>query len=80
MASLTVRDSFIKLLVRIKPFAAVIFLQVGLAGMDVFSKVALNQGMSSYVYVVYRHVVATVAVAPFAFFLDRFVYLYCPSL
>lgn len=79
MMSQAARDSFIKLLVRIKPFAAVIFLQVGLAGMDVFSKVALNQGMSSYVYVVYRHAVATIAVAPFAFFLDRYAYFYPPG-
>ncbi|KAI3683759.1 hypothetical protein L1987_84274 [Smallanthus sonchifolius] len=54
-----------------KPFFAVIFLQFGLAGMDVISKVALNEGMSNYVFVVYRHVVATIAMAPFAMVLDK---------
>ncbi|CAI9268143.1 unnamed protein product [Lactuca saligna] len=54
-----------------KPFLAVIFLQFGLAGMDVISKVALNQGMSNYVFVVYRHAVATIVMAPFAIVLDR---------
>ncbi|XP_076902602.1 WAT1-related protein At2g37460-like [Bidens hawaiensis] len=54
-----------------KPFFAVIFLQFGLAGMDVISKVALNEGMSNYVFVVYRHGVATVAMAPFAMVLDK---------
>ncbi|KAM0053316.1 putative EamA domain-containing protein [Helianthus debilis subsp. tardiflorus] len=54
-----------------KPFFAVIFLQFGFAGMDVISKVALNEGMSNYVFVVYRHAVATVAMAPFAMVLDK---------
>ncbi|CAM8976224.1 unnamed protein product [Rhodiola kirilowii] len=71
MVNQAAKQLFIRLLVRIKPFAAVVFLQFGLAGMDVISKVALNQGMSSYVYVVYRHAVATIAVAPFAFFFDK---------
>ncbi|KAM1037834.1 hypothetical protein ACFX13_033332 [Malus domestica] len=54
-----------------KPFFAVVFLQFGLAGMDILSKAALNQGMSNYVLVVYRHVVATAVVAPFAVILDK---------
>lgn len=54
-----------------KPFLAVIFLQFGLAGMDVISKVALNQGMSNYVFVVYRHAVATIVMTPFAIVLDK---------
>lgn len=56
---------------RIKPFLAVVFLQFGFAGMDVLSKAALNQGMSNYVLVVYRHVVATLVIAPFAVILDK---------
>jgi len=59
-----------------KPFFAVIFLQFGLAGMDVISKVALNEGMSNYVFVVYRHAVATVAMAPFAIVLDKYLSIY----
>ncbi|KAF5823550.1 putative EamA domain-containing protein [Helianthus annuus] len=54
-----------------KPFFAVIFLQFGFAGMSVLSKVALNEGMSNYVFVVYRHVVATIVIAPFALVLDK---------
>ncbi|VFQ63798.1 unnamed protein product [Cuscuta campestris] len=59
------------LFVRGKPYLAVIFLQFGLAGMDIISKVALNEGMSNYVFVVYRHAVATLVIAPFAFILDK---------
>ncbi|KAL3327476.1 hypothetical protein AABB24_035255 [Solanum stoloniferum] len=56
---------------RAKPFLAVIFLQFGLAGMDILTKVALNEGMSNYVFVVYRHAVATMVIAPFAIILDK---------
>ncbi|CAH9091978.1 unnamed protein product [Cuscuta epithymum] len=58
-------------LVRWKPYLALVFIQFGLAGMDVISKVALNQGMSNYVFVVYRHAVATIVIAPFALILDK---------
>ncbi|CAI0551781.1 unnamed protein product [Linum tenue] len=54
-----------------KPVIAVVMLQVGSAGMDVISKVALNEGMSNYVFVVYRHAVATLLISPFALLLDR---------
>ncbi|POO02421.1 Plant-drug/metabolite exporter [Trema orientale] len=56
---------------RAKPFLGVVFLQFGFAGMDVLSKAALNQGMSNYVLVVYRHAVATAVIAPFAVLLDK---------
>ncbi|KAL0338347.1 UNVERIFIED_CONTAM: WAT1-related protein [Sesamum angustifolium] len=54
-----------------KPFLGVVFLQAGLAGMDIISKAALNEGMSNYVFVVYRHAVATIVIAPFAIALDK---------
>ncbi|GFZ11041.1 nodulin MtN21 /EamA-like transporter family protein [Actinidia rufa] len=60
-----------KLYDRLKPFLAVIFLQFGFAGMDILSKVALNEGMSNYVFVVYRHAIATIVMAPFAIILDK---------
>lgn len=60
---------------RAKPLMGVIFLQFGFAGMDVLSKAALNQGMSNYVFVVYRHAVAFIVIAPFALILDKFVSL-----
>ncbi|XWS55709.1 hypothetical protein CRYUN_Cryun09bG0023800 [Craigia yunnanensis] len=56
---------------KFKPFFATIFMQVGLAGMDILSKAALNQGMSNFALVVYRHAIATVVMAPFAAILDK---------
>ncbi|KAB5544240.1 hypothetical protein DKX38_012352 [Salix brachista] len=54
-----------------KPFLAVIFLQFGYAGMFTITKHALDEGMSQHVLVVYRHVVATIIIAPFALIFDR---------
>ncbi|KAJ0714610.1 putative EamA domain-containing protein [Helianthus annuus] len=39
--------------------------------MDILSKAALNEGISNYVFVVYRHAVATIVMAPFALIFDR---------
>ena len=60
-------------LVRAKPFVLVLFLQAALAGMDVITKAALNQGMSNYVLAVYRHAAATIVMAPFAAILEKYV-------
>ncbi|CAL5095578.1 unnamed protein product [Urochloa decumbens] len=54
-----------------KPYVAMISLQFGYAGMNVLTKVSLNQGMSHYVLVVYRHAFATICIAPFALILER---------
>lgn len=74
-ASIMEKQGNIGLFERVKPFMGVIFLQFGFAGMDVLSKAALNQGMSNYVFAVYRHAVAFIIIAPFALFLDKFVSL-----
>ncbi|KAL0347277.1 UNVERIFIED_CONTAM: WAT1-related protein [Sesamum calycinum] len=65
------RESMHDLFHKAKPFLGVVFLQAGLAGMDIISKAALNEGMSNYVFVVYRHAVATIVIAPFAIALDK---------
>jgi len=56
-----------------KPYLAMISLQFGYAGMNIITKVSLNQGMSHYVLVVYRHAFATAVIAPFAFIFERLV-------
>eukprot|EP00253_Pinus_taeda_P025493 PITA_25493 len=60
-----------KLIDKAKPYVAMICLQFGYAGMAIISKVALNRGMNHFVLVVYRQTVATVVLAPFAFFFER---------
>lgn len=54
-----------------KSYLIILSLQFGSAGMYLITMDALNKGMSHYVFVVYRNVIATVALAPFAFFLER---------
>ncbi|XVE60137.1 hypothetical protein DITRI_Ditri05aG0103200 [Diplodiscus trichospermus] len=53
-----------------KPYIAMLFIQFVYAGMALFSKAAIAKGMNPYVFVVYRQAFATVALAPFAFFLE----------
>ncbi|KAI4349880.1 hypothetical protein L6164_010424 [Bauhinia variegata] len=54
------------------PFLAMFFVQLGFAGMTITSKLAIESGMSPLVLVVYRQILATASMAPFAYFLERF--------
>lgn len=56
---------------KIKPYLFIILLQFGYAGMYIITMITLKHGMSNFILVVYRHAVATLAIAPFAFFLER---------
>ncbi|KAJ0086128.1 hypothetical protein Patl1_08389 [Pistacia atlantica] len=56
---------------RVKPYLAMVSLQFGYAGMYIISLVSLKHGMSHFVLAVYRHVVATLVMAPFALVLER---------
>lgn len=61
-----------EMLMKVKPYCAMVFLQFGFAGMFIIVMIAMQQGMSHWVLVVYRHLLATLAIAPFAFVLERF--------
>ncbi|XP_039053066.1 WAT1-related protein At4g08300-like [Hibiscus syriacus] len=54
-----------------KPYLAMISLQFGFAGMYVITMVSLQHGMNHYILAVYRHLVATIVIAPFALVLER---------
>lgn len=53
-----------------KPYLAMVFLQIGYAGMQIVSVASLKQGMNHYVLVVYRNAVAAVVMAPFALWFE----------
>ncbi|KAJ0024387.1 hypothetical protein Pint_07937 [Pistacia integerrima] len=53
-----------------KPYIAMLLVQLVYAGMALFSKAAVAQGMNPFVFVVYRQAFASLALAPFAFFLE----------
>ncbi|XP_059629668.1 WAT1-related protein At1g43650-like [Cornus florida] len=55
---------------RNKAYIGIILSQCMYAGMALFPKAAIDKGMNSYVFVVYRQVIATIVLAPFAFFLE----------
>nr|CAD1822431.1 unnamed protein product [Ananas comosus var. bracteatus] len=55
----------------LKPYIFMIFVQLSFAGMTIVAKFALNEGMSPFTFVVYRHVLAAVVVSPFAWFFER---------
>ncbi|XP_038896806.1 WAT1-related protein At4g08300-like [Benincasa hispida] len=62
---------FCGILQKIKPYLAMISLQFGYAGMYIVTMLCLKKGMNHYVLAVYRHVVATIVISPFAIVLER---------
>ncbi|XP_057424623.1 WAT1-related protein At5g07050-like [Lotus japonicus] len=53
------------------PHLIMVLAQVGYTLLNFVSEASFNHGMSPYVYVTYRHVVAGVVMLPFAYFLER---------
>ncbi|KAB1220847.1 hypothetical protein CJ030_MR3G023985 [Morella rubra] len=53
-----------------KPYVAMLFTQFVYAGMALFSKAAIAKGMNPQVFVFYRQAFASLALVPFAFFLE----------
>ncbi|CAA0834639.1 WAT1-related protein [Striga hermonthica] len=53
------------------PFLTMVVVQLGYAGMNIISKLAMDSGMNPFVQVAYRQIFATVAIAPFAYFVER---------
>ncbi|KAM3698113.1 hypothetical protein ACB098_06G164100 [Castanea mollissima] len=64
-------ESRTQLYKKVKPFVAIILVQLGHAGMSIIGKLALNKGMNPRVFIAYRYAVATVIIAPFAIVYDR---------
>jgi hypothetical protein len=54
---------------------AMISIQLSYAGMALITKTAFNEGMSPLVLNAYRQGIATIVLAPFAFLLERLVFL-----
>ncbi|XP_057468750.1 WAT1-related protein At1g43650-like [Actinidia eriantha] len=53
-----------------KPYIGMFFIVSVYAGMGLFTKAAISNGMSPYVFVFYRQAFATLALTPFSFFLE----------
>ena len=55
------------------PHLIMVLAQMGYTLLNFITEASLNHGMSPYVYVTYRHVVARFMMLPFAYLLERYV-------
>lgn len=58
------------------PFLAMVTVQLGYAGMNFTSKLALDSGMKPLVLVAYRQMFATLATIPFAYFIEWYFFFF----
>ncbi|XP_077218380.1 nodulin MtN21 /EamA-like transporter family protein isoform X2 [Tasmannia lanceolata] len=53
------------------PAIVMVLVQVGFAGLNILSKLAMDSGMNPFVMVAYRQIIATLVTGPFAYFWER---------
>ncbi|KAL8208826.1 hypothetical protein R6Q57_008238 [Mikania cordata] len=53
------------------PSLVMVLVQFEYAGMNIFSKLAMDTGMNPYIHVVYRQIFALIVLTPFAYFAER---------
>ncbi|KAH0726953.1 hypothetical protein KY284_002818 [Solanum tuberosum] len=53
------------------PFFLMVLVQLGSAGTVIISKIVMDDGMNPYVHLSYRQIIATISIAPFAYFFER---------
>ncbi|XP_028091764.1 WAT1-related protein At1g43650-like [Camellia sinensis] len=53
------------------PYICMVMCNIVYAGMVLFSKAVISKGMNPYIFGAYRQAFATLALAPFAFYLER---------
>ncbi|KAK4276744.1 hypothetical protein QN277_014857 [Acacia crassicarpa] len=71
MAEASVLEKISNGLGKVKPYLAMVSLQFGYAGMYIITMVSFSHGLSHWILSVYRHIIAFLVIAPFAFFLER---------
>lgn len=57
------------------PFMVMVFVQVCYAGLNITSKLAMESGMNPLVLVAYRQIFATIAIAPFGYWMERYIHI-----
>ena len=60
-----------------KPAAAMVALQLLFAALQIFIKLALDDGMDVRVLVAYRFMLAAAVLCPIAFFVERYIIIFC---
>lgn len=66
-------------LVSFKPHMLMVLSQIGYTVMYIITEASFNHGMDPSVYVTYRHIVATLVMLPFAYFMERYGTLFMHS-
>ena len=56
---------------RFKPHLLMVLAQIGYTFLYFITEASFNHGMNPHVYITYRHIVAGLAMLPFAYFLER---------
>ncbi|WCJ28507.1 nodulin MtN21 /EamA-like transporter family protein [Euphorbia peplus] len=56
---------------RWRSYAAMVLIQIAYGGSNILIKIAIDNGLNQFVFVIYRHLIAMFLLAPFAFFLER---------
>ncbi|KAH0465544.1 hypothetical protein IEQ34_005647 [Dendrobium chrysotoxum] len=64
-------SSWTTLVEGMKPAMGMVVIQFVFAGINIFNKLAINDGMNMRILVAYRYLFATASLAPFAFILER---------
>ncbi|KAL5851867.1 hypothetical protein ACOSQ3_006985 [Xanthoceras sorbifolium] len=54
-----------------KPHQLMVLVQIGYTFLYFITEASFNHGMNPHVYVTYRHIVSTIVMFPFAYFLER---------
>ena len=72
MEELTYCEKMRVWLKKARPVLLMVGLQFGSAGMYILTMDAFNKGMSHYVFIVYRNIIAALTLGPFAIVLERF--------
>ncbi|XP_058760907.1 WAT1-related protein At4g08290-like [Vicia villosa] len=54
-----------------KPYVLTVAVQLGFAVASIFALASFNIGMSRFVFIVYRNIIAAITLAPFAWFFER---------
>ncbi|KAI7731658.1 hypothetical protein M8C21_009526, partial [Ambrosia artemisiifolia] len=53
------------------PSLIMVLVQFEFAGMNIFSKLAMDSGMNPFIHVAYRQIFAFIVLAPIAYFVER---------
>ncbi|OWM72248.1 hypothetical protein CDL15_Pgr018133 [Punica granatum] len=55
------------------PHVAMLLVQLSYSGSNILMKVACERGLNQFIFVAYRHMIASLLLCPFAYVLERYI-------